>query len=148
MDKAKKFFQNAGFTFLNEKTAMKRYKELFSDCNSDGNARLFDVLFSDMENYQKEIKRYNAKKLKGPTGKKINWNEYYDKDNKLKKREEYTYYPSGGGLCVITDSSEQIIEVKVWRDIDELTHQEFVLDVLKEHKKKKQKDRQKEVNSN
>jgi hypothetical protein len=144
--KAKRFFQNAGFTFLSEKTALQRYAELYSDCNSDGNATLFDALFSDTENYQKEIKRFNHKALKDPFGRTIHWNEYYDRDNKLKKREEYTFYDSGNVTCVVTDGAGQIIEVKVWRDIDRQKHLEFVLDVFKEHAKRKK--RQKEVNCN
>ncbi len=138
--KVKKFFQNEGFTFLSEKDAMRNYKELCSDCNSDGNAALFDVLFSDTENYQREIKRFNDKELKDATGKKLNWNEYYDKANKLLKREEYTYYPSKNVVCIVTNKSAQIIEVKVWRDIEKFTHREFILDIAKEHEKKKLKN--------
>lgn len=142
----KKFFQNAGFIFLNEKTAMKKYKELYSDCSFDGNATLFDVLFSDTENYQKEIKRFNDKELKDPTGKKINWNEYYNQDHQLIKREEYVYYPSKNTVCVVTDKSDQIIEIKVWRDIDKKTHHEFAFDILKEYEKeKRQKERARKV---
>ena len=132
---AKVFFQDAGFKLLNKKDALTKYKELYSDLNSDGNATLFDVLFSDTDNYQTEIKRFNDKALKDPTGKKISWNEYYEKPNKLKTREEFRYFPSGNVECVITDHLSRIIEVKVWRDLDKLKHHEFRLDILKEHKK-------------
>lgn len=133
--KAKVFFQDAGFKLLNKKEVLTKHKELYSDCNSDGNATLFDVLFSDTDNYQMEIKRFNDKALKDPTGKKISWNEFYDKPNKLKKREEFRYFPSKNVECVVTDNLGRIIEVKVWRDIDKLKHHEFRLDILKEHKK-------------
>lgn len=144
VNKIKNFFQDKGFTFLSKEAAMKRYKELYSDCNSDGNASLFDALFSDTDNYQDEIKRFNAyksKKLKDATGKTVNWNEYYDKAHKLIKREEYTYYPSKNVTCITTDKSGQITEVKVWRDIEKFTHREFVLDILKEHEKRKIKEK-------
>jgi hypothetical protein len=142
INKVKAFFRKLGFTFLNQKTAMKRYRELYSDCNSDGNAKLFDALFSDTENYQTETKRFNDwvnKELKDATGKKINWNEYYDKEHKLIRREEYRYFPSKNVECVITDNSGQIVKIKVWRDIEKDPHREFVLDILREYKKQKRK---------
>jgi hypothetical protein len=140
-DKVKKFFKNKCYTFLSEKDALKNYSELYSDCNSDGNATLFDVLFSDTENYQTEIKRFNDKKLKDAAGKRVNWNEYYNKNKKFEKREEYTYFPSGSVLCTETDASNQIIKVKVWRDINEFKHREFVLDILKEYEKQKHQEK-------
>jgi hypothetical protein len=139
IDKIKKFFQKSGFTFLSKTVAMKRHKELYSDCNTDGNARVFDALFSDTENYQSEIKRFNDKSLKDSTGKEISWNEFYDKKHNLLKREEFRYFPSKNVECVITDSSGQIIEIKIWRDIGRKTHQEFTLNILEEHKKQKLK---------
>lgn len=144
INKIKKFFQDQEFTLLSKEIAMKKYQELYSDCNSDGNARLFDALFSDTDNYQDEIIRFNAftgKELKDATGKAVNWNEYYDKAHKLIKREEYTYYPSKNVTCITTDKSGQIIEVKVWRDIEKFMHREFVLDIFKEHEKKKMKEK-------
>lgn len=139
VNKSKRFFQNSGFTFLNKKIAMKKHKELYSDCNSDGNARLFDALFSDSENYQSEIKRFNDKQLKDSTGKELSWNEYYDKNHKLIKREEYRYFPSKNVECVVTDNLGQIIKVRIRRDIEKDVHQEFVLDILSEYKKKNKK---------
>lgn len=138
--KIKTFFLSEGFTFLSEKDATKNYKELCSDCNSDGNATLFDVLFSDTDGYQQEIKRFNDKNLKNATGKKTNWNEYYDVTNQLIKREEYIYYASKNVVCITTDKSAQITEVKVWRDIENSKHREFILDISKEYEKKKRKE--------
>jgi hypothetical protein len=137
--KAKQFFQKSGFTFLARKAALKRHPKLYSDCNSEGNARLFDALFSDTRNYQQEIKRFNAEQLKDPTGKNINWDEYYNQKGELERREEFRYYPSNNVECVITDGLGQIIKVKIWRDTEEMKHQEFVLDVVKIQKRKKRR---------
>ena len=137
VNKIKKHFQKSRLTFLNKSAAMKTYSELTSDCNSDGNSKLFDALFSDTENYQSEIKRFNDKELKDPTGKKINWTEFYDKKGKLIKREEYRYFPANNGEKVVTDSEGKIIEVTVWRDIGKYSHREFKLDILEEFKKQK-----------
>jgi len=130
---AKTFFQKAGFIYLDQENALKRYNDLYSDCNSDGNARLFDVLFSDTQNYQLEIKRFSDKQLKDYAGKTISWNEYYDDSKKLRMREEFRFYPSKNVDCVVTDALGRITNVRVWRDIDKLRHHEFHLDILKEH---------------
>jgi hypothetical protein len=139
INKIKKFFQKSGFTFLRKSVAMKTYKELTSDCNSDGNAKLFDALFSDTENYQSEIKRFNDKELKDSTGKKINWNEYYDEKRKLTRREEYRHFPSKNVECVVTDGEGKITKVTVWREIGKCSRREFKLDILEEFKKQKSK---------
>jgi len=134
-DKAKMFFRDKGFTFLSKKEALMKHEALYSDCKSYGIATLFDVLFSDTENYQHNIKRFNDAPLRDPTGKSIHWNENYEKIGKLKLREEYRYYDSKNVECVVTDSLGQIVEVKVWRDIDKLKHSEFRLDILAQHKR-------------
>ena len=43
--------ESKGYLYLNRKTSLKKYKDLYSDCNSNGGASLFDVLFSDTENF-------------------------------------------------------------------------------------------------
>jgi len=139
VNKIKKCFQKLELTFLSKSEAMKTYAELISDCNSDGNAKLFDALFSDTENYQSEIKRFNDKDLKDPTGKKINWTEYYDKKGKLMMREEYRYFPSRNVEKIVTDNEGKITEVTIWRDIGKYTHREFKINILEEFKKQKAK---------
>jgi len=122
--------------YLNQKVSLKKYKELYSDCNSKGGACLFDVLFCDTQNYQTDYLRFNDKMLKDKTNKKIAWREYYEKDGNLLRRLEYRYFPSKNVLLTTTDKFGQIIEVKVWRNIEGQFHREFKLDILKEHKKK------------
>ena len=139
INKVKRFFQNSGISFLSRKAALKKHRELYSDCNSGGNASLFDALFCDTDSYQTEIKRFNNYGLKDAFGRNISWNEYYDKDHKLIRREEYRFLLSKDVECVTTDSAGQIVEVKVWRDIEKDKHQEFVLDILAEYKKRKRK---------
>ena len=132
----KELLESKGYLYLDQKTSLKKYKDLYSDCNSNGGACLFDVLFSDTENYQTDYLRFNDKMLKDKTDKKIAWREYYEKDGSLLKRLEYRYFPSKNVVLTTTDKDEQIIEVKVWRDIEGQRHREFKLDILKEHKKK------------
>ena len=137
INKTKRFLRKLEFNFISKKNALKQYEELYSDTNSEGNASLFSSLFSDTDDYQTEFKRFNDKELKDPTGKTLNWNEYYNRNQKLIRREEFRYYPSKNVECVITDSKGQIIEVKIWRNIGRRTHHEFKLDILKEFREKK-----------
>jgi len=135
------FLQSSGFAYLSRRVSMKRYEDLYSDCNSDGNARLFDALFCDTQNYQTEIRRLNDpdRELTDATGKRISWDEFYDKNHKLIRREEYRFFASKNSECVVTDDLGQIIKVRVWRDIGKDRRQEFVLDVLSEYEKRKRR---------
>ena len=133
-DQIKKFLRASGFAFLPPATSLRTFAGLYSDCN-DGNATLFDALFTDSKSYQLEIHKLNDKYLTDSTGKTVSWNEYYDASRKLRYREEYNFFPSRNVTCVITDKAGQITEVKVWRDIGKLTHKEFSLDILEEYKK-------------
>ncbi len=131
----KQLLKKLDYYYVSQALSSKKYKELVSDCNSEGGATIFDCLFSDTCSYQKDIKRFNEKPLKDPTGKKISWNEYYDLQGTLLYREEYRYYKSGNVECVVTDEENRIVKVKVWRDIGEYLHKEFILDIKKKYKR-------------
>lgn len=135
----KKLFKTKDYRLLTQKQALKTYKGLYSDLNKEGNASLFSVLFKDTSNYQTDIIRINDESLKDPVGKTIGWREYYTPEGKLEKRLEYRYYPSGNVQCTVTDNKGRITEVSVWRDIDNKSHQKFVLDVWKEYKRREKK---------
>lgn len=135
--KVELFFKDQGLTFIDKKTALTNYAELYSDCNSGGNATLFDALFCDTDNYQDKFIRFNDEDIFDQTRKKINWKEFYDKNGKLLRREEYRFFPSRNGLTTITDGLGQITEVKVWRDFGRKIHQEFKINLVDEFKKRK-----------
>lgn len=138
--RVRKFFENQNYKLLDRKTALTEHQDLTSDCNSDGNATLFDSLFCDTSNYQTEIIRFNDLELTDSTGRKINWNESYRKNGKLIKREEYRYFSSKNVQCTVTDEFDRIIKVKIWRDIGRKKHREFILDILEEFKESKKKE--------
>lgn len=138
LKKFKMHFQKNNYRFLDKKTALTRDAELISDCNSDGNATVFDALFCDTSNYRTEHIKFNDKTLKDKTGIDFNWKEYYNKDKKLIEREEYRYFPSKNVQCTVTNGVGEIIKVKVWRDYGKKRHQEFVLDLTEEIKKRKE----------
>jgi len=143
LKKLKTHLQKNNYRFLDKKTALTADAALTSDCNSDGGATVFDALFCDTSNYQTEYKRFNDKSIKDKTGKTLNWNEFYNKNGKLIKREEYIRFPSGNTQCTVTDGKGQIIEVKIWRDYGKKSFQEFVLDLNKEIKKRKEEEKKK-----
>lgn len=54
MRDSKRFLQNLNYTFLNRREALRRHTNLISDVNDDGGATLFDALFANTQNYQRE----------------------------------------------------------------------------------------------
>lgn len=147
--RVKRLLKSLQYVYIPRKLASKHIKELVSDCNSEGNATVFECLFSDTTSFQREFKRFNEDALKDPTGKDINWNEYYDQYGNLQYREEYRYHASGNVECITTDANDCIMHVKVWRDIETRKHQEFSMDLLKMSKKlvrQHEKERQKKEN--
>ncbi len=115
------------YYFVSKKLANQKFKDVYSDCHSEGNASVFDVLFSDVDGYQTERVRYNDKLLKDSTGKEIRWREFYDKDGGLIKRLEYQYFKSKNVLLIETNKNEEIQKVTVWKNTNKQIHQEFKL---------------------
>jgi hypothetical protein len=127
-----------GLQFVEKKFCEKKLKELYSDTNSDGNASLFDVLFSDTNFYTTEIKRFSDKELIEKNGQKFRWTEHYNKNGTLKERVESRWTISGDYLAVTLDSKGQITTVEVTRKkIGTKKHQEFKLDIKEEFSKHK-----------
>jgi hypothetical protein len=137
INKIKSFLKNQGLIYIDKKKALTKHIELYSDCNSDGNATFFDAVFCDTSTFQEDILRFNDKELLDPTGKKISWREYYDRNGKLKTTEEYRYFDSKNGIKIITDNLGQIIEATIWRSFGKKTHQEFKINLIDEFKKRK-----------
>ncbi|KON78331.1 Uncharacterized protein NV38_0000966 [Leptospira kirschneri serovar Mozdok] len=138
LDNVSKYFDSLGYFCVSEELASKKYKGLFSDCNQEGNASLFDCLFSDIYRYQIGIEKFSDWS-KGPnmdsTGSKISWHEYYDLNRNFLYREEYRYLKSKDVLLLTMDQTGHITKVNVWRDIGKLKHRGFELDILKVFKK-------------
>lgn len=113
-------FKQKGFQYIPKRFALRRFKDLYSDCNIRGNASVYDVLFSDINSYHLQQIRLSDKNLKDPTGKDIKWREYYGKDGGLLERHEYRYFSSKNVLLIITNHKNEIESITVWKDtIDE-----------------------------
>ncbi|OMI16656.1 hypothetical protein BUQ74_14405 [Leptospira weilii serovar Heyan] len=133
-----KLFDTLGYFHVSEELASKKYKGLFSDCNSEGNASLFDCLFSDIYGYQIGIEKFSDPNHVSlhPTGAIIHWHEYYDLKRNFLYREEYQRLKSKDVLLLTTDQTGHITKVNVRRDIGKLKHRGFELDILKVFKKR------------
>lgn len=130
-----KGLQNVGKTFCT-----KRFKELYSDINDEGNASLFDVLFSDTKFYTTEIMRFCDKDIIEKNGQKFRWTEYYNKKGMLSKRIENRWTKSGDYLKLVLDGNSQILNVEVMRQqIGRKKNQSFQLDIKEEFKKRNSK---------
>lgn len=144
LQKVTGLLKSKGLQFVEKTFCEKKLKELYSDTNSDGNASLFDVLFSDTNFYTTEIKRFSDKEVIEKNGQKVRWAEHYNKNGTLKERVESRWTISGDYLAVTLDNKGQIIAVEVTRKkIGTKKHQEFKLDIKEEfnkHKKEKNKN--------
>ncbi|GEM_PF-6090681 len=114
VNRIKNGFKNIGYYNVRKETALKKFKVLRSDLNSEGNASLFDCLFNDLDNYTDEIVRYNEKDTIDQFGRKNGWREYYDKQRKLIKREDNRWFKSGDLEQVVSDVNGQIVEVNIY----------------------------------
>ncbi len=136
-----KLFDSLGYFYVSEKLASKKYKGLFSDCNQEGNASLFDCLFSDIHRHQIGIEKFfDSFSDKGLsvdfTGARISWHEYYDLNRNFLYREEYRFLKSGDVLLLTMDQAGHISKINVWRDIGKLTKRGFELNILKVFKRR------------
>lgn len=138
--KVRKHLEDKELVFVDSTFANKKFKELYSDTNSEGNATLFDVLFTDTNNYTTEIKRFCDKDIIEKNGQKFRWTEYYNKNGTLKERIESRWTLSGDYLKVVLDNKGQISAVEVTRKkIGHKKHQNFKLDIKQEFGKQNKK---------
>ena len=138
--KARKYLEEKGLVFVDRTFTDKKFKELYSDTNSDGNASLFDVLFTDTNNHTTEIKRFCDKEITEKNGQKLRWTEYYNRNGTLKERIESRWTISGDYLKVVLDNKGQILTVEVTRkNIGKKKYQNFKLDIKREFEKQNKK---------
>lgn len=114
ISKIKSELKKKGFYYVKKQVALKKFKDLRSDLNSEGNASIFDCLFNDMDNYTTEYFRCNDKDIIDHHDRKTLWREYFDSNRRLTKREDSRWFNSGDLEQVITNGKGQIIEVNVY----------------------------------
>ena len=143
--RVKSLLGSKGFQFVEKAFSEKKFKELYSDTNTNGNASLFDVLFSDTPFYTTEIKRFNDKDIIEKSGNKFRWTELYTSNGALKERKESRWTSGGDYFKVVLDRNGYITEVGVTRrEIERKKYQQFKLDIKDAFKKnKKIADREK-----
>ena len=135
LNKIETFLKQKGLEFVDKTFTEKKYKELYSDTNSDGNATLFDVLFTDTNYYTTEIKRFCEKEIIEKNGQQLRWSEYYNSNGTLKRREEFRWSKSGDCLKIVYDNKEQIVNIEVTRKkIGRKKWQKFKLDIIETFK--------------
>lgn len=131
--KVSTYLQQKGLQYVKPKFCETKFKELYSDTNSYGNASLFDVLFSDTNFYTTEIKRFCDKDISETDGQKFRWTEFYNKNGTLKEREESRWTNSGDYFKITLDEKGQILSVEVTRKkIGKKKNQQFKLDIKEE----------------
>jgi hypothetical protein len=132
------YLESKNLFFVNQALASKKFKDLHSDTHSDGNASLFDVLFSDIHYYTNEIKRLSDKSIQEKSGTKFKWTETYDNKGKLKERIESRWTTAGDYFKIVLDNKGRVVEVGVTRkEIEKEKFISFKLDILENYKKQK-----------
>lgn len=126
------------FQFIEKNFCAKKFKVLHSDTNSDGNASLFDALFSDTSFYTTEIKRFCDKTIIEKNGNEFRWTELYNANGTLKERTESRWTSGKDYFKIVLDNKGQITQVGVTRkEIDRKKFQQFELDIIDTFKKRK-----------
>jgi len=139
--KIESLLKKKGLQFVGKALCERTFKALYSDLHADGNASLFDVLFSDIHFYQTEIKRFSDKLIHEKNGSKFRWTELYHKKGVLKERIESRWISSGDYLKLVLDPKGQITQVEVTRKaIENKKHQTFQLNIVDSFKKQQKKE--------
>ncbi|MFD2556066.1 hypothetical protein [Sphingobacterium tabacisoli] len=135
--KISKLLTDRGLQYVGKPFCNLKFKELYSDTNDEGNASLFDVLFSDTKFYTTEIMRFCDKDIIEKSGQKFRWTEYYNKKGILDKRIESRWTKSGDYFKLVLDGKSQILNVGVTRNqIKGKKNQSFELDIKEKFKKR------------
>jgi len=126
-----------GFSYVNKKTALKRIRSAFTDIKSEGNASVYECLFSDLYEYFGCRTRFSDKEIDdATTGAKVRWFEYYDSNHNLKKKSLISDFPSGDVTKTIFNGKGEIKKIIILpKDI----LKEFEIDVDKRIKQTKRK---------
>ncbi len=134
----KAFMETKGLEMVDKAFTQKKYKHLYSDTNSNGNASLFDVLFSDVQEYTEEVERFCDEEIVEKSGTKFRWREFYNKKGVLNRRIESRRTIAGDYLEVIFDNKGQITEVNVTRKkIERKNYERFKLNIIETFKRRK-----------
>lgn len=139
INKIKQEFKKLNIFYVSKQLANKKFEDLISDCNSEGNASIFDCLFSDIYNYNNNIHRFNDKQIINHAGASVSWHEYYNLSEKLIYKEEWISYKSKDTLCIITDKNGQIKKLNLWRDFEDEKHSKISYNINKAYKLKRKK---------
>lgn len=133
-----------GYTYLNKQVCTQRYYELHSDCN-EGNASLFDALFSDTTGYPTDIRKISDKSVLDPLDISISWREVYSPNRKFKYRSETRTFPTRESITTKFDVEGRITDVNVMRKFENDSFNYFEFDIIKEYKKRKRKQKNNEA---
>lgn len=138
LKKIETLLKNKGFQRVEKEFCEKKFKDLYSDTNSNGNATLFDVLFSDTNFYTSEIIRFCDKTITEKSGTTFRWRELYNKNGTLKERTESRWTNGGDYFKILLDDKGQIIQVEIERkEIEKKKFQRFELDIIGTFRKQK-----------
>ncbi|MEL6820817.1 MAG: hypothetical protein AAFP70_03575 [Calditrichota bacterium] len=117
------------WVFIRQGIAEKVEQSFISPSYPEGNAKLFNAVFGEGEEYQNGFHRFSDKNLNDLSGRAVSWHEYYTIDGILIERKEYTYFGAESILITTTDSMDRVKRVEVHREHADNTMQTFTMEI-------------------
>ncbi|HEY3250375.1 MAG TPA: hypothetical protein VGK25_04580 [Ignavibacteria bacterium] len=130
-------FKKVGYYYVGKRTALKKFKDLKSDLNNEGNASVFDCLFNDLDNYMDTYVKFNDKDLRNSDGTKSSWKEFYNSKRRLIKKEHYRWFESKDFEQVTTDKDGKIVLIEVRPNKNKPRYIKFYIDKIKRKNRNK-----------
>ena len=132
--------KNKGFIFMSKEQASRKAQNVQTDCKDPGDVTIFDCLFSDVQYYDESIVRFSDKEIQDNIeGVTVSWREYYNNKHKLIEKEIHRFFPSGDVESTYLDKKGHITRIEVMRKTGYAKHSDFILDIDKRMKQRKQR---------
>jgi len=108
--------QERGFSPITKKMARKSVPKAITDCREEGEASVFDCLFSDTQCLQEDRVRFSdsPKPIKGVCpNTTVGWYERIDRKGGVVERSTWREYPSGDRVITYLDKKFRVVRVRV-----------------------------------
>jgi len=134
-------FEEHGFSQISKRLASEIVPKAITDCKRQGEATIFDCLFSDTQRYHDDTVRFSDNELPGTyPGSMVSWHERFDRKGNVKDRYTWIEYSSGDCVTIFLDKKSRITKIRFTRKLKKQKKEEMVLDVEKRiHKMKRDK---------
>jgi hypothetical protein len=112
----RQILRDNGFSRASKKFSAQKVRKAITDCRVQGEATVFDCLFSDTQQFHEDIVRFPDESLPGTyPGTEISWLERYNQRGQLIEKYVYQSFSSGDSIRTYLNGKTRIKEVIVHR---------------------------------